>query len=242
VFAVTPYPTLGCPPRPGSASGRNRRPNTFSTFQSACRDGPRIYPVVVVSLAQRSGSSAPDCPGARSWRNPSAASQFITSGSLSCQGSGNAENFLRDHERIVDVVWTPDGWRLMAITRYYGPLARSRVLLLNVPATLRRRQSVNCRHAGAAYRPRCCLARRWPIRQGAGSRWSPVPPWRLADLLNLCILELKLGGVSPTPPASGKHSLRPLRHLQLDARVGTRVVSVRDQPRCLREAALSAPS
>jgi len=39
-----------------------------------------------------------------------------------------------DPERIASLVWTPDGARLVAITRQSGPPARARVLLLNVRA------------------------------------------------------------------------------------------------------------
>jgi hypothetical protein len=39
-----------------------------------------------------------------------------------------------DAEHIVDLVWTPDGSRLVAITRETGPPVRSRVLLVNVSA------------------------------------------------------------------------------------------------------------
>src|SRR5947209_20548197 len=37
-------------------------------------------------------------------------------------------------EHIVDLVWTPDGSRLVAITRQTGSPARARVVVLNVPA------------------------------------------------------------------------------------------------------------
>src|SRR5437870_202727 len=36
-------------------------------------------------------------------------------------------------EHIVDLVWTPDGSRLVAITRQTGPPARARILLASVP-------------------------------------------------------------------------------------------------------------
>jgi hypothetical protein len=39
-----------------------------------------------------------------------------------------------DSEHVVDLVWTPDGARLVAITRQGGPPARSRVVVLSVPA------------------------------------------------------------------------------------------------------------
>ena len=55
-----------------------------------------------------------------------------------------------DPERIVDVVWTPDGSRLTAITRQSGPPARSRVFLLNVAPTRDAKQPVSRRPAGAA--------------------------------------------------------------------------------------------
>lgn len=42
---------------------------------------------------------------------------------------------LSDPERIVDLVWTPDDARLVAITRQAGPPARARVVVLHVPAT-----------------------------------------------------------------------------------------------------------
>jgi hypothetical protein len=39
-----------------------------------------------------------------------------------------------DAERVVDLVWTRDGARLVAITRQAGPPARARVVVLDVPA------------------------------------------------------------------------------------------------------------
>ena len=50
-----------------------------------------------------------------------------------------------DPEHIVDLVWTPDGSRLVAITRQTGPPVRARVFLLSIPPPRDRRQSGRCR-------------------------------------------------------------------------------------------------
>ncbi|MGI9146160.1 MAG: hypothetical protein ACR2IK_06405 [Chloroflexota bacterium] len=47
----------------------------------------------------------------------------------SASGPGAAS----DPERIVDLVWTPDGSRLVAITRQTSPPARARVFVVQVP-------------------------------------------------------------------------------------------------------------
>jgi hypothetical protein len=38
-------------------------------------------------------------------------------------------------ERIADLIWSPDGSQLVAVTRQAGPPARARIFLLNVPAS-----------------------------------------------------------------------------------------------------------
>ncbi|HLB78622.1 MAG TPA: hypothetical protein VJO72_16455 [Candidatus Dormibacteraeota bacterium] len=101
-----------------------------------------------------------------------------------------------DPERIVDVVWTPDGSPLTAITRQSGPPARSRVFLLNVAAT-----------GDANNQSATDLLVLLPADVVPGSsvpdptgRWlglvthAAVAPGG-TDLLNLCILELQPGGV-----------------------------------------------
>jgi hypothetical protein len=99
-------------------------------------------------------------------------------------------------EHIVDLVWVPDGSRLVAITRQAGPPARARVVLLNVPAP-----------ETADDQPAQSELVLLPADVQAGSavpdpsgRWlalvthSAVAPGG-SDLLNLCVLQLQPGGL-----------------------------------------------
>ncbi len=98
-------------------------------------------------------------------------------------------------ERIVDVVWTPDGSRLIAITRQTGPPARSRVFLLNVAAAGEadtQSGTVELVLLPAEVLPGSAV----PNPNG---RWlalvthaAPAPGGN--DVLNLCIQELQPGG------------------------------------------------
>jgi hypothetical protein len=101
-----------------------------------------------------------------------------------------------DPERVTDVAWTPDGSRLVVITRQAGPPARSRVFLLNVLA-----------RSDADVEPDPTELVLLPAEVLPGSA-LPDPGGRLLalvthaavapggnDLLNLCILELRPGGV-----------------------------------------------
>jgi hypothetical protein len=99
-------------------------------------------------------------------------------------------------EHIVDLVWTPDGLRLVAITRQAGPPARARDVLLNVPAP-----------AIADEQPAPSELVLLPADVQPGSavpdpsgRWlalvthAAVAPGG-SDLLALCVLQLQPGGL-----------------------------------------------
>jgi len=98
-------------------------------------------------------------------------------------------------ERVVDVVWTPDGSRLIAITRQTGPPARSRVFLLNVAAA-----------GDVDTPPEPAELVLLPAEVLPGSavpdpsgRWLALVTHAAAapggnDVLNLCVQELQPGG------------------------------------------------
>ena len=101
-----------------------------------------------------------------------------------------------DPERIASLVWTPDGARLVAITRQSGPPARARVLLLNVTA-----------HGDTDTPPvaadELVLLPAEVLPNSATP--NPTGQWLAMvthaasapggdDLLNLCALELRAGG------------------------------------------------
>jgi hypothetical protein len=98
-------------------------------------------------------------------------------------------------ERIVDLVWTPDGARLVAITRQAGPPARARVVVLNVPAP-----------ADATSQPLANERVLLPAEVVPGSlvpdasgRWLALVTHAAtasggSDLLTLCVLELRPDG------------------------------------------------
>jgi hypothetical protein len=100
-----------------------------------------------------------------------------------------------DPERIVDLIWTPDGARLVAITRQGGPPARARVVVLHVPATAEPDSQVVANElvlVPAEVVPGSSV----PDPSG---RWlalvthAAVAPGG-SDMLSLCVLELRPDG------------------------------------------------
>jgi len=100
-------------------------------------------------------------------------------------------------EHIVDLVWVPDGSRLVAITRQAGPPARARVVLLNIPV-----------HQAADDQPAPSELVLLPAEGQPGSavpdpsgRWlalvthAAVAPGG-SDLLTLCVFQLQPGGLT----------------------------------------------
>jgi len=105
-----------------------------------------------------------------------------------------------DAEHIVDLVWTPDGSRLVAITRRTGPPVRSRVFLLNVFTAAETQAAADSQAADAdelVLLPAEVVPGS-PVPDPTG-RWmalvthAAVAPAG-SDLLNLCVLELRAGG------------------------------------------------
>jgi hypothetical protein len=92
-------------------------------------------------------------------------------------------------ERIVELVWTPRGSLLIAITRQAGPPARSRVFLLNAAASVASELVL----MPAEVTPASAVA-------DPSERWlamvthAAVAPGA-HNVLNLCVLELRPGGV-----------------------------------------------
>jgi Tol biopolymer transport system component len=100
-----------------------------------------------------------------------------------------------DAEHIVDLVWTPDGSRLVAITRQTGPPARSRVFLLNVSGAAADSQAAD---ADELVRLPADVVPDSAVPDPTG-RWlalvthaAVVPAG--SNLLDLCVLELRAGG------------------------------------------------
>ncbi|MGI9149250.1 MAG: PEGA domain-containing protein [Chloroflexota bacterium] len=101
-----------------------------------------------------------------------------------------------DPERIVDLAWTPDGSRLVVITRQTGQPTRTRIFLSNVPA-----------RGDTQLEPDPNELVLLPAEVIPGSAMpDPTGHWLAlvthaavapggSNMLNLCILELKSGGV-----------------------------------------------
>ena len=102
-------------------------------------------------------------------------------------------------ERIVDLMWTPDGSQLIAITRQVGTPARSRVFVVNVTATGDSDSPPDAAHelvllpaeivpGSAVPDPKravaraggpCCIGARWPRRAQPVHPRAPVG-WRIS--------------------------------------------------------------
>ncbi|HEY8742397.1 MAG TPA: PEGA domain-containing protein, partial [Chloroflexota bacterium] len=102
-----------------------------------------------------------------------------------------------DLERIVDLVWTPDGSQLIAITRQAGTPARSRVFVVNVTATGGDGDSPpDAAHELVLLPAEIVPGSAVPDQSG---RWLALVAHAASapaghDVLNLCILELQSGG------------------------------------------------
>jgi hypothetical protein len=116
-----------------------------------------------------------------------------------------------DAERIVDLVWTPDGSRLVAIAREPGPPVRTRIVLLSVATPDEPGNKPTAEEVVAL-----------PADVQVGSavtdpdgRWLALlaiaPPVDASNALSLCVVELQSGGVfrdvadlgpATTPPVS----------------------------------------
>jgi hypothetical protein len=99
-------------------------------------------------------------------------------------------------ERITDVAWTPDGSRLVVLTRQTGPPVRSRIFLLNVAA--REDPDMEPDPTELVLLPAEVIP--GSALPDPGGRWLALVTHAAVapggnDLLNLCILELKPGGV-----------------------------------------------
>jgi len=98
-----------------------------------------------------------------------------------------------DPEHIVDLMWTPDGSRLVVITREAGPPLRSRVFLLNVSAAAGSQ-------AAAADELVLLPAEVLPAAAvpDPSGRWLALVTLTTAsggsNLVSLCVLELRDGG------------------------------------------------
>ena len=96
-------------------------------------------------------------------------------------------------EHIVDLVWTPDASRLVAITREAGPPVRARIFLLNVlPADEGQSGANELVLLPAEVLPDAAV----PDPSG---RWLALVTYAAVapggnNLLNLCVLELRAGG------------------------------------------------
>jgi hypothetical protein len=100
-----------------------------------------------------------------------------------------------DPERIVDLVWTPDGARLVAITRQAGPPARARVVVLSVPAP---GEPDTQPVASELVLLPAEVVPGSPVADPSG-RWLALVTHAAtapggSDLLNLCVLELRADG------------------------------------------------
>ena len=98
-------------------------------------------------------------------------------------------------EHIVDLVWTPDGSRLVTITRQAGPPVRSRIFVLDVPPAGETGSSSDASELvllPAEVLPGSAVP-------DPGGQWlalvthAAVAPGG-SNLLNLCVLELQSGG------------------------------------------------
>jgi len=110
----------------------------------------------------------------------------------SASGPGAAN----DLERIVDLVWTPDGSQLVTITRQAGTPARSRVFVVNVTATADSDSPSDAAHELVLLPAEIVPGSAVPDQSG---RWLALVAHAASapaghDMLNLCILELQSGG------------------------------------------------
>ena len=151
----------------------------------------------------------------------------------SASGPGAAS----DPERIVDLVWTPDGSRLVAITRQTGPPTRARVFVVQVPTA----DAANNDSQAAADQLVLLPAEVLPdsaVLDPTGRWLALVTHAAVApggnNLLSLCVLQLQAGGTFRDVADLGSALLGPIAPVAwppaTGANAGDRLVFVGPAP------------